>query len=75
MFVFAIVCLTEGDRVVSVNGETVRTHHQASGLIKSSPPLVSLLVEKLTADQRPLASTCSMLYVIVISCLGVLQHT
>ena len=42
-----------GDRVLSVNGQRVWHHRQASELIRSGPVVVSLLVEKTDRDRLP----------------------
>ena len=42
-----------GDRVLSVNGQRVWHHRQASELIRSGPVVVFLLVEKADRDRLP----------------------
>ena len=42
-----------GDRVLSVNGQRVWHHRQASELIRSGTVVVSLLVEKADRDRLP----------------------
>ena len=42
-----------GDRVLSVNGQRVWHHRQASELICSGPVVVSLLVDKVDRDRLP----------------------
>ena len=48
-----LVMLFLGDRILSVNGQTVRHHQHASELIRSGPMVVSLLVEKADKDSPP----------------------
>lgn len=48
-----LVMLFLGDRILSVNGQTVQHHQQASELIHSGPMVVSLLVEKADRDSPP----------------------